>query len=71
MMNTMPITSPVGISAEAARACCSPRYSIVPAKPNTSEMPYSSRPDASDPSTKYFRPASADPSRSRSNAHRM
>src|ERR1700733_11735072 len=55
--NTSPKTMPIlPVLADAAM----PAKLTVPVKPYTSEAPYSSMPDDSAPSTKYFRPASVD-----------
>ena len=61
--NQLSPTDGVVVSAAFRRA-----NSMLPVKPYTSEMPYSSSPEASAPSTKYFSPASADRWVSRANA---
>jgi len=59
MMNTMPVNSSVR-SCPVAHSAASriPARPSVPVAPYTSDMPYSSRPEASAPSTKYFIAAS-------------
>ena len=52
----------------ARKACARPSNDRVPVKPYTRVQPYSSRPDASAPSTKYLRPASVERVWSRWNA---
>ena len=54
--NTRPKSTPIG--AWPVSATARPLKLTVPAKPYISEMPYSSIPEESAPSTKYLRPAS-------------
>ena len=57
IMNTVPASSSP-VSDEPATAARSVARSSVPVAPYSSDMPYSSRPEASEPSTKYFIAAS-------------
>src|SRR5690606_9887905 len=65
--NTVPISSRP-VSPEAATAAFNAARSRVPVAPYSSDMPYSSRPDAREPSTKYFIAASEPSGLSRSMA---
>ena len=71
-MNTSPIRAPrlTGRAAPGAisNSCARCSNDSVPVKPYTSEQPYSSRPDASAPRTKYLSPASVERVWSRWNA---
>ena len=66
--NTTPNTNTVRLTLPAANFCAISTRSSVPAPPYSIDMPYSRKPEASAPSTKYFIAASVDCAWSRRSA---